>query len=153
VFASDANKDDYLKTIYVNWELLPPGKRDEVLAKILARFHKPSPELQRTITERYDLLASMSPAAFVLGESEFRRYFGAKFTESLVVFENLEYGNAIYVMYDNWQTLSKQSRIQLLSSKDKSGFDRVIHKSGWQKELKRIVKEGRRGGGEAGAIA
>jgi hypothetical protein len=153
VFASDASRDDYLKTIYVNWEILPPGQRDETLAKILSRFRKPNPELQRTITERYDLLASLKPAAFVLGESEFRRYFGAKFSESLVAFENLEYGNAIYVMYDDWKTLSKLSRVQLLSSKDKSNFDRIIHKQGWQDELKRVIKEGRRGQGQAGVPA
>ena len=38
-------------------------------------------------------------------------YFGAKFGENIVVFENMDYGNAIYILSDNWEEISKMSRI------------------------------------------
>ena len=49
----------------------------------------------------------MKPTEIVLGMSGNTRYLGAKYAEDLVVFENLEYGNAIYILYENWKILSK----------------------------------------------
>jgi hypothetical protein len=139
VYASTATRDDYLKTVYVAWEILPPGERDETIARILSSFKSPSPEVRQRIAERYDLLTRLKPEAFIAGMSGFRRYFGAKFSDSLVVFENLEYGNAIYAMFEDWETLSKSSRTELLKGA-KAGFERVIHSKGWKGRLKEVVR-------------
>lgn len=139
VYASSATRDDYLKTVYVAWEILPPGERDETIARILSTFKSPSPEVRQRIAERYDLLTKLKPEAFISGTSGFRRYFGAKFSDSLVVFENLEYGNAIYAMFENWETLSKSSRTELLKG-SKAGFERIVHSKGWKGRLKELVR-------------
>src|SRR5918998_4277363 len=91
--------------------------------------HMPSPEVQRRFEERYDLLEELRPVAFVNGTGGFSRYFGAKFADDLVVLENVEYGNAIYVMFDEWETLSKRSRTELLEG-NTNGFVRIIHRPG-----------------------
>ncbi len=140
VFPSDAKLSDYLKTIYVNWEILPPGERDNNIARILSGIKAPSKELKEKLIARYDVMAKLKPLAFIAGTSGFRRYFGAKINDDLVAFENLEYGNALYVMFDDWESLSKMSRIDLLSSKH-VGFQRIVHQKGWEAELKKIVKE------------
>lgn len=140
VFASDAPLDEYLGTIYVDWELLPPGERDADIARILSGFGRATPEVRQKLTERYDLLVSLFPQAFVTGSSGFRRYFGAKFADDLVVFENLEHGNAIYVMFEQWASLSQKSRLELLSG-DRAGFERVVHKAGWKDKLRTIVRD------------
>lgn len=140
VFSNDASLDDYLKTIYVNWEILPPGERDNTIAKILSGFKAATPEIREKLIARYDLLAKLNPIAFINGTSGFRRYFGAKFTEELVVFENIEYGNAVYVMFDEWEKLSKLSRLDLLNSGRKD-FVRIIHKNDWKSQLKKLVHE------------
>jgi hypothetical protein len=67
--------------------------------------------------------------AFIHGRSGFRRYFGAKFADHLVVFENIEHGNTAYVMFERWETLSQKTRLQLLAG-PADGFVRVIHKRG-----------------------
>lgn len=139
VYASSATRDDYLKTVYVAWEILPPGERDETIARILSSFKSPSPEVRQRIAERYDLLTKLKPEAFISGTSGFRRYFGAKFSDSLVVFENLDYGNAIYAMFEDWETLSKSSRTELLKG-SKAGFERIVHCTGWKGRLKELVK-------------
>ena len=36
VFPSNASLEDYLRTIYVNWVILPPGERENNIAKIAA---------------------------------------------------------------------------------------------------------------------
>lgn len=114
VFPANAAISDYLSTIRVNWEILPPGDRDRNIARMLSGTVAPSPEARRRFEERYDLLAELVPIAFINGTGGFSRYFGAKFADDLVVLENVEYGNAIYVMFEEWETLSQRSRTELL---------------------------------------
>jgi hypothetical protein len=138
VFSADAELPDFLGTITVEWEILPPGDRKGNLAKILAG--RPADETSQAVTERYDTLAALHPLSFVHGRSGFRRYFGAKFAEDLVAFENIEYGNAAYVMFECWETLSQKTRLELLAG-PADGFIRVVHRSGWQAQLKRIIQQ------------
>lgn len=140
VFHNNSDLGEYLKTINVNWEIFPLGDRDNVVSRILSGYKTPTKEIREKILKRYNLLTSLKPIAFISGTNGFRRYFGAKFSEKLVVFENLEYGNALYVMFEEWNVLSKLSRLELLSRK-KEGFVRIIHKSGWEIELKQLVKK------------
>lgn len=139
VFPNNSELGEYLKTINVSWEILPPGDRDKVIFRMLSGFKTPTKEIRDKIIKRYNLLTKLKPAAFISGTNGFRRYFGAKFSDKLVVFENLEYGNAIYVMFEDWQLLSKLSRLELLGSK-REGFIRIVHKSGWEIELEKLVK-------------
>ena len=75
------------------------------------------------------------------GISGLQRYFGAIIEDDLVVFENTRYGNAIYIMYNNWQELSTLSRIELMSGKYGSDFDRVVHTSKWEDKVKKLISE------------
>ncbi len=139
IFPSGATRSDYLKTVFVTWEILPPGEREETIAKILGGFKSPSAEIRKKIEARYALLMKLKPDAFISGTSGFSRYFGAKFSDSLVVFENLEYGNAIYAMFEDWETLSKLSRVELLKG-SRTGFERIVHAEGWEKRLIELVQ-------------
>jgi len=47
-------------------------------------------------------------------------------------------GNAVYAMFERWQDLSKMSRLELLSG-DRRGFVRIVHRSGWEDQLKKVV--------------
>ncbi len=139
IFPSDATISDYLKTIYVEWEILPPGEREETISRIYSGFKSSSEDLRKKLYSRYDLLTKLNPVSYIRGTNGFSRYFGAKFTDKLVAFENLEYGNAIYVMFEEWEKLSRMSRIDLLSSKI-NGFTRIVHRKGWEQNLKKTVK-------------
>jgi len=140
VFPADADSTAYLKTISVCWEILPPGERTDMLARILANFRNPSKELKGKLLDRYAVLEKLKPVAYISGTSGFQRYFGAQFADNLVAFENLEYGNAIYVMFDEWEELSKRSRIDLLKNRDGARFERVVHREGWKTALKTIIE-------------
>jgi hypothetical protein len=140
---SGASFADYLKTMTVNWELLPPGTIDEVVARLF-RGRKPSPEEKQIVQERYDFLMSLNPQQLVIGMSGIQRYFGALITNDLVVFENIEYGNAIYIMFEDWKELSKRSRTELLSGRFGTNFERITHGSGWKKQVKDVIAEGRK---------
>jgi hypothetical protein len=138
VFKATADLPDFLQTIIVEWEILPPGDRLGNLAKILAG--RPPDETSQAVTERYDTLAALRPLSFIHGRSGFRRYFGAKFAEDLVVFENIDYGNAAYVMFERWETLSQKTRLDLLAG-PADGFIRVIHRRGWQGQLRNVIRQ------------
>lgn len=139
VFRGEADQAEYLKTISVQWEILPPGERTETLNRVLSKFRNPSEELKKKLVERYALLEKLKPIAYISGTSGFQRYFGAQFKDDLVVFENVEYGNAIYVMFENWEALSKLSRTDLLRNRH-SGFERIVHRSGWEQVLRDLIK-------------
>lgn len=137
---SDATVADYLQTLKVSWEVLPPGTREEAVARLF-RGRKPSPQDQAAVAERYDFLISLHPAKLIYGTSGLERYFGGLIQDDLVVFENIQYGNAIYVMFDNWKELSQRTRTELLSGRYGRNFERVLHGSGWKGTVRDIIKK------------
>jgi len=129
---------EYSKSLHLSWEILPPGTLDETIERVF-RGKSPTQQQKDVTTERYNFFRSLKPKSFVFGESGFRRYFGALIEDDLVVFENIEYGNAVYVLFDKWEELSKLSRLDLLSGKFGDSFERVVHKDNWKKKVGMIV--------------
>jgi hypothetical protein len=142
VFASTATREDYLRTVYIGWEILPPGTRDETISRIIGTRTGVTAEQRGRIEQRYRVFERLKPQSIIRGTSGFQRYFGAKFADDLVVFENLDYGNALYVMNEDWETLSRMSRLDLLKG-DGKGFTRIVHTSGWEAKLERLVEKHR----------
>jgi hypothetical protein len=143
VFPSDATLEEYAKTVRVDWQLLPPGSTDQVMQRLLQGKGKLTPDAEKTMRERVDFIGRLKPEAFIAGTDGFLRYFGAKFADDLVVFENARYGNALYVMHENWEVLSRRSRIDLLAG-PRDSFERVEHRKGWKEILRAILNEYRR---------
>ena len=77
------------------------------------------------------LFSSLKPTAYLAGTTKFSAYVGAQFAPDLVVFENVKYGNALYVLYDSWRDVSKRSRLDLLRGTSEN-FDRFVHTDGWE---------------------
>lgn len=139
VFASAATLAEYLQTIRVEWEILPVGTVDQVLASMLQGKRPITAEQRHTMEERLTFLARLQPRNYVAGTSEFLRYFGVQFGDDFVVFENLQYGNAAYVMYEDWQTLSKRSRLDLLKG-PRGSFEHVPHTGAWQRRIEELLR-------------
>jgi hypothetical protein len=68
---------------------------------------------------------------YLRGTSSFGSYVGAQFADDLVVFENVTYGNALYVLYNDWREDSKRSCLDLLKGTTQN-FDRFPHTEGWE---------------------
>lgn len=132
--------EEFLNTTVVEWEILPPDTRDDNLRCILSGVRVQRD--QEAVCERYDILSALKPKQIIKGRSGFNRYFGAMFEDDLVVFENLDYGNAIYVMYEDWETLSQKTRLQLRNA-ERDGFEIIEHRGEWQKKIARIVYQHR----------
>lgn len=139
VDASEATVAQYVKTHQISWEILPPGTKEEFVSRV---FHGRTPTQAEhdTVAERYDFFRSLGAKEEIVGTSGFDRYFGARIKSNLVLFENVQFGNAVYIMYDNWRELSKRSRIELLSGRFGHSFDRVVHTGNWKTKIRAIIE-------------
>jgi hypothetical protein len=140
VFPSESTLADYAATVHVDWRLLPPGSVDAVMTSMFEGKPPVSAERQTIMKERITVMARLKPEAFITGSDGFLRYFGAKFGDDFVAFENVNYGNALYLMHEDWEQLSRRSRVDLLSG-DPDKFDRIIHKDGWKDQLRAMVAD------------
>lgn len=138
IYSSEATNDDYLKTTIVNWELFPSGERENAI-NCVKKGIRISIEKEQFINDRADFLGNMEPKEFIVGTCMNKRYFGAKFSDKLVVFENIKYGNAIYVLFDNWEAISKLSRTQIMQLPNEN-YIRIPHRKNWQDEVKAIIR-------------
>lgn len=136
IIPTDVPVEEWLARQTVSWEILPIGQGEpRPFSEIVDRLNADpnSPRVQR-MAQRYDAVQAMHPTEVVVGQGDFSRYFGFKFREDLVALECLDYGNALYLMYDDWAVLSQRSRIDLLSDPT-ANYDRVIHSDGWERRL------------------
>jgi hypothetical protein len=140
VLPAGRSLNEYLKTLHVSWEILPPGTREEALAR-LTKGRTLSEQERKDTEDRYDFFQSLKPAKIVYGMSGSERYLGALLREDRIVFENMEYGNAIYMMFEDWQTLSQKSRVELLSGRYGKNFERIVHTKGWKNQVREIIKK------------
>lgn len=142
VFSSTATKEDFLGTIQLDWDIFPPGTIDDVVAWFTSKPSSASraPDFEKHLRDRTAAFNKLEPESYIRGSGQFGSYFGAKFADDLVVFENLRYGNALYILYDDWDDISKRSRLDLLRDHD-AKFDRVVHTADWQFQFHKIMKE------------
>lgn len=137
VYPSNSSYQDYLSTIQLAWEIFPPGQREIVLQRIVGT--STNHQQNTDVENRLNFIMSLNPVNIILGSSGLQRYLGAQIMDNLVVFENIKYGNAIYIMYDNWDVLSQRSRTELLSGVFGNNFDRILHLSGWENKVRAII--------------
>lgn len=141
VFPSDATHEDFISTITLDWQVFPPGTVEETFARITGGARPANlPDFEKHVQNRLRLFERFQPANYLRGQGGFGSYFGALFADDLVVFENLRYGNAVYVLYENWDEVSRRSRLELLRDRD-AHFDRVIHKEGWERKLGALISD------------
>ena len=140
VFRANISDDELARTTAVGWEIFPPGTMDRAFSAITSRLRVPTPQRRREIENRANALARLHPTEYIVGSGMNSHYFGARFGENIVAFENIDYGNAIYILFDNWQEISRMSRIDILK-RHEHDFIRIVHKDGWQKVLKRHIEE------------
>jgi hypothetical protein len=141
VAPSDATHEEFISTITLDWQVFPHGTAEETIARITGGARPANlPDFEKHVRDRVRLFEQFQPTNYLRGQGGFGSYFGALFADDLVVFENLRYGNAVYVLYEDWDEVSRRSRLELLRDRD-AHFGRVIHKDGWEKQLAALISD------------
>jgi hypothetical protein len=121
----------------VPWRLLPPGEHpfQEILNhyEVLEK-QTPSVRYDRTRLER---IYELSPTAWYVGLDEFSGYIVFYFQESqTAVLDNPAWGNAIYVIRGEWESLSRLTKAQLLAKhKHTQRVRKIVHSGDWFQRL------------------
>ena len=144
VLDANATTEDYLRVTKLGWEIFPQGCLDRAVEKVKGQIRNITPEKAKRINDRAQFMARLKPIEYFVGVGMNSKYFGAKFRDDLVAFENFDYGNAIYLLFGNWEELSKKSRTEILQRPDKD-FVRIPHTRYWKlnlmNELKRRLRK------------
>jgi hypothetical protein len=143
VISSETPVSDYIKTLALDWEIFPPGTVTEVVQRLSTGARTVSSATRGQLEERIRLFSRLNPMSYLKGTGGFDSYIGAKYADDLVVFENVQYGNALYILYDNWEDISKRSRIDLIQGTD-ANFDRLPHRIGWEEAFDKILRREKR---------
>lgn len=141
VAGSSKSREDYIATTLVDWEIFPPGSFDRFLAKAKSTISGNSAETNRIIDERVGEFRRLSPERYILGKGGFNRYIGAVLPNGVVSFENIRYGNALYVLYEDWEEISQRSRSELLRGTN-ANYERIPHVEGWVERFRNAVQAG-----------
>jgi len=135
---TDSNIVDqkYTETQYVNWELLPPGEIDidNIVSKMLNPRDISNPTAREFIRERLLFFNSLGAVNYIKGSNLLSSYTGAKFPNNVVLLESFDYGNAVYIIKDNWESLSRLSRTELLTN-HKKDIIRIKHTINWKNNI------------------
>lgn len=123
----------------MTWEFLPDGTIEDVREAVERKFGgSVTPREVDIMIDRLEKVRSLGPEQRLVGTSGLQRYIGYMFGDDFVAFENPRVGNALYLMYGDWESLSQMSRSQLLASRD-GEFDRIIHSPRWFEKLRLAV--------------
>ncbi|MCO1339160.1 hypothetical protein BJH93_09690 [Kocuria polaris] len=122
-----------------SWHFLPDGSVEEMRGALVEKFGGSAPPQEIEIMiDRLEKVQSLAPERRLVGTSGLQRYIGYMFGDDFVAFENPRIGNALYLLYGDWESLSQLSRSQLLSSRE-GEFDRIIHTARWFERLRLAV--------------
>jgi hypothetical protein len=117
-----------------NWEILPPGSYP--WPKIVERINKDTKVIKNvTVTEdRLKFFYDKKPSFIATGKSGFSGYWVFGYSHHKNIFlESQYYGNATYLLNENWEELSKKTKSELINSN--LSVARVIHDENWDKNI------------------
>lgn len=124
----------------LNWRVLPPGVMPwEQLAPQLAPVINRMSEGNRSPAwHRTAFLNNLGATSHAVGQGGFAGYIVFGFPEkNLYLFESLYYGNATYVVGEDWERLSQMTKAEILAGS--LHRDRIIHNEGWPLRVEAAV--------------
>lgn len=131
-----------IKTIYLNWEVLPQGEYPwNEMEKDLDNISEGKSNTQRKMMlDKCEFINGFFPDFRAYGKLGFRGYviFGFK-EKNLYVLESVYSNNATYVFTDNWEELSKLTKAQILNGNLQD--TRLIHKENWKENVRKLLEE------------
>lgn len=123
-----------------NWVLLPPGEHPwgRIEAHIKATFRGKAPTVEKAVLARQQAILTLGPSTIVTGKGGFSDYIAYILRDrDLVILESVYYGNALYVLGDNWEAISRMTKAEII--RDDLAEDRIVHTKGWFARLASVL--------------
>lgn len=125
----------------LNWRILPPGRHpfselQQGLKDALARVKEGN---RSFVDHRLERINSFGPEFTAIGQGGFNGYVVFGFpNKGLYVLESVLYGNATYVLGEDWEQISRLTKAEILS--DQLHRDRVVHLQNWFGRIRTLLK-------------
>lgn len=119
-----------------NWVMLPPGEHpwERIEAHIGYVFAGKTPSVAKAVLDRQKVILAHKPAVTWRGLGGFSDYVAYIFPDrGLVVLESVYYGNALYVLGETWEDLSKLTKAQIIQHQ--LAERRIVHSKSWVQHL------------------
>jgi hypothetical protein len=139
-FTADLNQIIKVPIKRLNWQLLPPGERPWALVHrdlqpVISRAPKGN---QVVIEHRLETINQYGSDFAAIGRGGFQGYVVLGFIgRQLFVLESLMYGNATYVLGQNWEDISKLTKAEIL--REDLQKVRLIHREGWERKIHELL--------------
>lgn len=130
----------------VTWQIFPTMPLEEIQERLTGPIQDPVRRQRavEVVADRYNFFQSLDATEIIVGNDGFTRYFGAVFQDKVAFFECINYGNAIYLLGEDWRELTQLSRTELLTTPGLR-YERIVHTKNWKQkarqELKRMLDE------------
>lgn len=124
----------------LNWTILPQGQMPwSSLKKEVEKIIEETPKGNRSYLEhRLELINKHHPDFTAVGNAGFHGYIIMGFTsKNLFVLESPFYGNATYILENNWEELSQKTKAEIINAN--LCKYRLIHKDGWDLEINKLL--------------
>lgn len=143
---ADAAMEEFEHVIHVPWKIFPLGHFTvEQVAEFFVQG-RGSQEIngrRRLIEERLQFLKELGAKTLIQGLDSFNGYVGAELEDQVFVFDNVNYGNAAYILKGEWKELSKKPR-SVLKKEFKETAVQVPHNGDWRSGIAKAIEKLRR---------
>ncbi|MGR8826063.1 hypothetical protein N2E09_00400 [Leuconostoc citreum] len=138
ISSSRSENDKLIEEKQKDWEFLPVGTGD-IRGTILQKIGNKK-VISDSSQERIDYFTNppFKIVGHINGINSFERYIGLELPNGIVILENFNYGNAIFVFKKDWESFSKMTRGELIKRKS-SDTERIPHKKNWKINLETVL--------------
>ncbi|ARU31939.1 hypothetical protein CAP31_09770 [Sulfuriferula sp. AH1] len=140
IYLPDQDIQKISVTKRLNWKLLPPGNLPwEVLKKVIVdNQSRQPPKTFLAALNRFEKISALDPDFRAIGQGGYQGYVIFGFTaKNIFILESQRVNNAIYILGDNWEDLSRLTKAEILAGK--KHIARIIHAPNWYKELLKYI--------------
>lgn len=141
IFTENLAKLVPTKLVRLNWRILPPGQWPwvKVQKEVDAIIKQAPQQTQILITHRVQAITKYNPGFVAIGTAGFAGYLIFGFpARNLYVLESAYTGNATYVFEEDWKSLSRLTKAEILAGKLQK--DRIIHREGWDDRIVELLE-------------
>lgn len=124
----------------LNWDILPPGEYpwERVQQRVERTIKRVKKGKQPVVRHRFDTIRKYEQDFVAEGRAGFTGYYIFGFEDrNLFICECAYYGNATYVFGQDWETLSKMTKAEILNEDLQEA--RIVHREGWEDRLAEIM--------------